>query len=110
MPVFAPGATDSIAFTVTNTSSIFGINHLKFKFKFFPNPVSKNLNLVCNDAPFLDKNGSLLIYATTGEQLLKYEINSKEMLIDVSQLANGIYLCRIAGNEINEKHWIEIIQ
>ncbi|MCY7363574.1 MAG: T9SS type A sorting domain-containing protein [Ignavibacteria bacterium] len=107
-PGINPGPTDSLTFIVTDATGLPDIDGKNFQFNLFPNPAKDKLKLKCKDESLLNKNTSLIIYSLTGQQLSKYDITDKEILIDVSTFPTGTYLLRIAGEKINEKHLFEV--
>jgi len=73
-------------------------------YRLFPNPTSNTINVVFDEAVMID-NYSL--YSIEGRKLLLTDsINSTEFAIDISDLANGLYILNIElnnGEIIKEK-------
>lgn len=108
IPGFGPGVTDSVSFTVTDVNSIPEVDKDLFQFNLFPNPVKDQLQITFINASAKPGNVTLTIYDLNGKQVLLSEIMNKETTVDVSSFTPGVYLCRLAGEKINEKHLIEV--
>lgn len=69
----------------------------------FPNPVSKEINIVLNDFFQQDKT-FVSIYNSLGQQIIYKKVESLDASIDLSQIDNGIYLIRIDNGRQIENH------
>lgn len=75
----------------------------KTKLAFFPNPVKDILNIQ-NDS----KISTIKIYDLTGKELIKKEVDAKNVHVDVSNLPKGIYMVRVASE--NSIRTIKVIK
>jgi hypothetical protein len=68
----------------------------------YPNPATENLNVVA------DVNiNSIAIYSITGQIVSKFNVNSTSTIINVSEMASGIYVMEItAGNSVVNSKFI----
>lgn len=68
----------------------------------YPNPATDNLNVVA------DVNiNSIAIYSITGQIVSKFNVNSTSTIINVSDMASGIYVMEItAGNSVVNSKFI----
>lgn len=82
-----PGTTVGCALSINNQS-------IEESIKLFPNPTSVYLNLSIKNNEIID---SLALYDATGKLVLEVNTPTKETQINVSLLANGIYVCKIKG-------------
>jgi hypothetical protein len=73
----------------------------------FPNPAGNTIKLQMADAIAHAKNKSFVIYSAEGKEIgsRKLEVGDKNSEVNISDLSNGIYFCKVitensAGNEI----------
>jgi hypothetical protein len=60
--------------------------------KIYPNPAKDIINIFYKD---VTSNSSITLYDNIGKQLIQSQITSKQMSLDVSALANGVYTVQI---------------
>lgn len=82
-----PGTTAGCTLSINNQK----IDEL---IKLFPNPTSDYLNVSLKNNEIFD---SITLYDATGKLVLVVNSPAKETQINVSLLANGIYVCKIKG-------------
>jgi hypothetical protein len=72
-------------------------NKIEFNFNVFPNPAKNEINVEL----FTDKISSYIaeIIDVNGKVQIAYDLYAKRSKIDISSLANGIYILNILGNE-----------
>jgi len=88
---------------VDHVNSIFTINGSKNTLRVYPNPASDHIRIL-----FDSKSNSTSIYRATiydmyGKAITHFQIQPKynrEASIDISQLADGIYVCEIVGDGV----------
>ncbi len=107
-PGINPGPTDSVSFTVTSTSGLPLPEEPDLNFNVYPNPAKDILNVTSTQDALLNKNLTLIVYAITGKEILRSTITSKEQKIDIVNWLPGSYLIRISGDNLNEKHLVEV--
>ncbi len=79
--------------------------------KIYPNPASGNVTLQSNQ-PFMHKS-LLVIESLMGDKITEYKMltNSSAFTFNISNLANGVYICKlISGNEILDTQRLVIIK
>jgi len=109
-PGIAPGATDSISFSVSASSGIPHTEKNKFDFNIVPNPSSGWVKVEMNEALSSVKNKFLIICSFTGQEVKRNAILNSTV-VDVSQLPAGLYYIRIIGNDfISTQQKMEIIK
>lgn len=89
-----------------NGSSGMEENYLKNNFNLYPNPASNELTIELTE----NTNGEVSIYNVSGELVIKSktEENSKQQKIDITELPNGLYLCKIVfGSTSISKRFIK---
>jgi Zn-dependent metalloprotease len=74
----------------------------------FPNPVSDNLtiNIVSSDEEKSDNNVSITIFDSYMSKIKVFNTNSKENILNISDLRNGIYIVQV---QYGENQWTEKI-
>lgn len=72
-------------------------------FKYYPNPVTNVLNL-----SYTDNISNVSVYNLLGQEVLAKSINATEGQIDMSPLARGTYLVKVASN--NEVKTVKVIR
>ncbi len=70
-------------------------NLISNKIKLYPNPTKNRLNINAGT----ENIKSVLIYNLTGELILKTKVNKNKTSLNISNLANGVYLVKI--NTVN---------
>ena len=69
-------------------------------FKIYPNPVSTNLTIALEEES--NHNVSYVLYKASGELICKGDFVTPEFLLDMSSLANGVYILKISiGKDTN---------
>ena len=71
-----------------------GLNKLNENWTFFPNP-AKNTLTISSGVNLQNRYG--YIYSISGTMVKEFRIETKNQLMDISTLENGIYLIRFAG-------------
>jgi len=72
-----------------------------FAFQFFPNPVSDKLTLQFNQSQ--QENLSLAIYNVSGQLVQTKILNQNQPVIDVSGLAEGVYMLELKSEGLSGK-------
>lgn len=75
--------------TVLNTSEQIATNQ---SINFYPNPAKDLINFKLND------ESEVTLYNTLGQKILTKQFNSKEFVLDISNLSNGIYIIILNEN------------
>ncbi|MGY6562555.1 MAG: choice-of-anchor J domain-containing protein [Luteibaculaceae bacterium] len=103
--------TDVANFVVTIEACV-GIGEINgngFGVKYFPNPVSSQLTIAVQGINFTNQT-ELRILDITGKQIAKIKVNDAVTTVDVSYLAEGVYLFELVSgntvrvNRISVKH------
>lgn len=69
-------------------------------FKIYPNPVSTNLTIALEEES--NHNVSYVLYKASGELICKGDLVTHEFLLDMTGLANGVYILKISiGKDAN---------
>lgn len=87
-------------FTVIDTATFNSVNELQiadYKLQIYPNPVGSQLAVYSKQYA----GNAIIIFDLAGRVLMHQNISGNEMKIDVSDLAEGIYLLRV-GNVVKE--------
>lgn len=82
-----PGTSENCELMAVNEQQL-------IEFKLYPNPAKNTFHIVTNS---LTQPDYVAIYDITGKLVFKVTVNS-DGIIDVSSLANGIYICKITTN------------
>jgi hypothetical protein len=61
-------------------------------FSIYPNPSSTHVTI---NTPMTFLNGDLIVFNYTGQQMIQNRITESRMVIDISDLPNGVYLVQI---------------
>ena len=76
-------------------------------FAVIPNPIEDELNLV--SMKLKDELGTITILDLNGKVLIQQSVSSNDLLINTSNLPNGIYIASLkSGNEIMSKRFMKI--
>ena len=78
--------------------------HTKSTINIYPNPSDSKFTLQLKES---SENINISVYNLTGAELLKYNFNGDNIVIDLSSYQNGFYLVKIQYNGITEKRMIE---
>lgn len=72
----------------------------KIHLKIYPNPVSTNLTIALEEE--CRQNVSYVLYNASGEIICKGDLVTHEFLLDMTGLANGVYILKISiGKDAN---------
>lgn len=94
------GASESTMFVINSAASINVYNPYE-SITVYPNPVSSILNIDVTNAMELPEN--IVIYNTLGQTVKHLKVSSlSDFSVDVSSLANGVYLLKITGQNQNK--------
>jgi hypothetical protein len=69
-------------------------NEQNIKFSFFPNPVSKKLNISLVE----NREYFVLISDVSGREIIRRQVNEKDVSIDFSDFVSGVYTLTIKAN------------
>ncbi len=72
------------------------MNNLQLKV--FPNPATNSINVTC--LSFLNNQEKLQILDVTGKEIQHFIPNNKQMEIDISGLANGLYVVKYGSKSV----------
>lgn len=102
------GCSDSATDVIT-VDDCTGFNELQTSnvVRLFPNPTNGIFNLEINGITNYE-NTSLTIFSNIGEMVYSAKLNSSFTNLDLSALANGLYIVKIAGTEINSSSQLVI--
>ncbi len=93
-----------MSFTDFTTTGIANKDIRSSKFSFYPNPVSDEIHITYESDKTEDLR--LVVFDIQGKVLYQEMINSQigtnTVKFNVSQLKNGLYLCRLSGSNIFE--------
>jgi type IX secretion system substrate protein len=106
-PGIVTGPTDSVQFTVSPVTLVSQVKSGKQDVMIFPNPAGNTIKLQMSNDFSNKKNKSLVIYSVEGLEIgsRKLEAGDQDSEVNISDLSNGIYFCRVitensASNEI----------
>jgi hypothetical protein len=83
--------------TYTATTGVEEFSLANTRFKVYPNPVTSNLTIELNTSVF--ENTSIELLNTLGQTILTEHLTTRSQLIDVSNLASGIYFVKLVTNQ-----------
>jgi hypothetical protein len=107
---FTPIVNGNYAVVITDTnncmatSNVFNLTNVGLKtnnpnnFTVFPNPAKETLHISNPNK----KQAQVIVYSLIGKPLLQYQLSNASETIDISSLANGIYILKI-DNQFNQK-------
>jgi hypothetical protein len=76
---------------IDQVSGVYDIDVLSKRLQLFPNPATQMVTIISD--PLSSSEGQLLVYDIYGREIYRMQQgNQKQMVLDVSKLANGIYL------------------
>lgn len=86
--------------TLPNFSSVEDL--AKLGVSIFPSPAHDKLFVRWNNAP--EAVSSVTIYTLSGENVAMFDKKGKEFSVDLSNIANGIYILEVQNNDITVRH------
>jgi hypothetical protein len=72
--------------------------------KIYPNPAKNSINITCNTTVI----NSISISSINGKNVLNTIVNAKEIKLDISKLAKGVYIVNINSNDTSIKRELVI--
>lgn len=70
-------------------------------FKISPNPTKGIINIELSDALGLTSDLTLSLFEPTGKKLREFQMNESISSLDISDLAKGVYILRLAGDNMS---------
>lgn len=94
------GESESTSFVINSAASI-GVYNPFGNIAIYPNPVNSILNIDVTNAMELPEN--IVIYNALGQTVKNHKVNGlSDFSVDVSSLANGVYLLKLTGQNQNK--------
>jgi len=92
--------TDTLFFVVQNPTDVFGFLYETSQIQIHPNPFTYETKIKYN-LPDNTTDAALTIYNIVGEKIEVYKLNDKngELIIDASNLSQGLYILYIKNNQ-----------
>jgi hypothetical protein len=90
-----PGNTFNCDFT-----SVEEIETIPANFSFFPNPANDNLTVFSNTTDLINQ---IELFDINGKLIMKINVNANQVSINVTDLSNGIYICKVYNSSAKIK-------
>jgi hypothetical protein len=90
-----PGNTFNCDFT-----SVEEIETSPANFSFFPNPANDNLTVFSNTTDLINQ---IELFDINGKLIMKINVNANQVSINVTDLSNGIYICKVYNSSAKIK-------
>jgi len=72
---------------------------IKSNINIYPNPANNQVHVTIDDNDVLSKNYDLKLYDVTGKLIINQVLNTKESIINLNQIENGIYIIQISTKD-----------
>jgi hypothetical protein len=96
-------ANKTVTATFIDAGTSINQNSNAFGVKLYPNPASKNLNIVSDS-----QINTVVITSIIGQVVFEKEYNSSEIQLDVNEFANGSYLIKVYTENNVSTHKLQI--
>ncbi|MES2622056.1 MAG: T9SS type A sorting domain-containing protein, partial [Bacteroidota bacterium] len=102
----APVVTNTTSNTIAVISDVSEIRNQKSEIRIYPNPAS---NIVTLEMDEIFTGGTVTVYDVTGRRILTANIEQRIMNIEVSELANGVYIAEVKMKDGSVKRrWVKM--